>query len=393
MPFKQPLGERADNRKPPTFIRPLADKRAVVGERVILECQVEGHPMPALKWLKDGNNVSNCPDYQVEENGVYHRLIIQQCNGSDSGRFTAQAANAAGLKQSTAILIVAPAPTPVPGAKSVVNSPAPPQTPVGPCAPFFIKELRHQPLKPGSCMVLEARVAAVPPPTVEWLKNGKPLQNYRAKLEHEPQTGILSLTLPQMFNDDVGEYSCKATNPHGEAVSIAQLLPKEQYDRWFSDEQSRLTRDRKQVMLNQAGRGTNVAQKQLQRQGYGTDQESIDTPWGISESETEPELAALDTKGPGGKPIVRTALRGLRLTEGTDAVLQANIVGNPKPRIFWRYNGNPLQLHGTRMQITYKGSLAVLKIVMINPEEAGEYTVVAENRFGKVSICTFEKYP
>lgn len=34
--------------------------------------------------------------------------------------------------------------------------------------------------------------------------------------------------------------------------------------------------------------------------------------------------------------------------------------------------------------MTYKGSMAVLKISMITPEEAGEYMVVSENRFGKV---------
>lgn len=38
---------------------------------------------------------------------------------SDNGRFTVQAMNAAGIKQSTCVLIVAPAPTPIPGVKSV----------------------------------------------------------------------------------------------------------------------------------------------------------------------------------------------------------------------------------------------------------------------------------
>ena len=159
---------------------------------MILECQLDGHPDPAVKWLKDGHNVSNCPDYhvstdydrdnilvQIEQDGHRHRLIISQVQGADSGRFTAQAANAAGLKQSTCILIVAPAPTPVPGAKATtVYSPAPPQTPVGPSAPIFLKELRHIPLKPGNPMVMEARVAGVPPPQVEWLHNGKSL-SYR----------------------------------------------------------------------------------------------------------------------------------------------------------------------------------------------------------------------
>ncbi|PIO68666.1 hypothetical protein TELCIR_09536 [Teladorsagia circumcincta] len=40
--------------------------------------------------------------------------------------------------------------------------------------------------------------------------------NFRAKIEHDPQTGIVSLTISQMFNDDVGEYTCRASNIHGE---------------------------------------------------------------------------------------------------------------------------------------------------------------------------------
>lgn len=32
-------------------------------------------------------------------------------------------------------------------------------------------------------------------------------------------------------------------------------------------------------------------------------------------------------------PVFRNKLRGLRLTEGTDAVLQCSVVGTPKPRV------------------------------------------------------------
>ncbi|VDO27825.1 unnamed protein product [Haemonchus placei] len=96
----------------------------------------------------------------------------------------------------------------------------------------------------------------------------------------------------------------------------------------------------------------------MMRQGhnYGTDQESADTsPWGISESETEPELAMLDKGAPGTRPIIRVPPRGLRLTEGTDAILQSNIVGNPKPKIYWLFNGNPIRISGPRIQMTFRG--------------------------------------
>ncbi|VDO67650.1 unnamed protein product [Heligmosomoides polygyrus] len=75
----------------------------------------------------------------------------------------------------------------------------------------------------------------------------------------------------------------------------------------------------------------------------------------VSESETEPELAMLDKGVPGTRPIVRVPPRGLRLTEGTDAILQSNIVGNPKPKIYWLFNGAPIRMSGPRIQMSYRG--------------------------------------
>jgi len=37
----------------------------LIGQRIVLECQIDGHPDPVIKWLKDGHNVSQCPDYEV----------------------------------------------------------------------------------------------------------------------------------------------------------------------------------------------------------------------------------------------------------------------------------------------------------------------------------------
>lgn len=47
------------------FFQPLQDKRVVVGQNVLLECQVAGYPDPVVKWLKDDHDVTQCPDYAV----------------------------------------------------------------------------------------------------------------------------------------------------------------------------------------------------------------------------------------------------------------------------------------------------------------------------------------
>lgn len=190
--------------------------------------------------------------------------------------------------------------------------------------------------------MFEARVVGVPVPTVEWFKDGKPLNNYRIVTEHDTQTGICSLTIPQLFNEDVAEYSITASNSMGSNTSSARVLGKEEFDQWFADEARQVTRERKQKMIQQQGQRytplqsqRTFAQRQMERQylssNFGSDSEA-----GVgvfSESETEPELAGLGLNMRGAPPIFRSELRNLKLTEGTDAILQCNIIGNPKPRV------------------------------------------------------------
>ena len=57
----------------------------------------------------------------MTQNGKKHALVIRTAQGADCGRFTIQAMNAAGIKQSTCMLIVAPAPTPIPGGSMSIS--------------------------------------------------------------------------------------------------------------------------------------------------------------------------------------------------------------------------------------------------------------------------------
>lgn len=84
-------------------------------------------------------------------------------------------------------------------------------------------------------------------------------------------------------------------------------------------------------------------------------------------------------------PLFRSELRGLRLTEGTDAILQCSVVGVPQPKIQWLFN-NKLLTPSPRHQTQYNGNLAILKITMVRPKDSGDYTILAENSIGKVNF-------
>uniref|UniRef100_A0AC35GCZ3 Ig-like domain-containing protein n=1 Tax=Panagrolaimus sp. PS1159 TaxID=55785 RepID=A0AC35GCZ3_9BILA len=213
-------------------------------------------------------------------------------------------------------------------------------------------------MKAGEKAIFEARVVGVPVPTVEWLKNGKNLDNYRIKTEYDSATGICALIIPQLFAEDLAEYSVKASNTIGSTTSSAKVLEKQEFEKWFENEQKNVTKDRKQKMQQQIQQQQNQGQQRFQplqnqrnfaqrhmernhylSSNYGSDSEL--GGWGISESETEPELAGYNNRGgnnssvgvPGSPPIFKTELKGLKLTEGTDAILQCNVLGNPKPRV------------------------------------------------------------
>lgn len=57
----------------------------------------------------------------MSELGKTYRLTVPKAQAADCGRFTVQAMNAVGIKQSSCVLIVAQAPTPVPGAITSVT--------------------------------------------------------------------------------------------------------------------------------------------------------------------------------------------------------------------------------------------------------------------------------
>lgn len=63
-----------------------------------------------------------------------------------------------------------------------------------------------------------------PDPDVEWFLNGVRIHpNDRTLVEVEPN-GLLRLTVHNCTPADVGKYSCRIYNPHGEDICHAELV-------------------------------------------------------------------------------------------------------------------------------------------------------------------------
>ena len=50
---------------PPKFTQLLRDVTTFSGQRVCLQCRVQGHPLPTVQWFRDNKPIESSPDYQV----------------------------------------------------------------------------------------------------------------------------------------------------------------------------------------------------------------------------------------------------------------------------------------------------------------------------------------
>ena len=88
---------------PPKFLKQPSRETKSEGQRVSLECQIEGKPKPTVTWLKDGAEVNSTGDSRItaSNNLDTWTLNITQLNRTDEGNYTCQANNSLDNKTST----------------------------------------------------------------------------------------------------------------------------------------------------------------------------------------------------------------------------------------------------------------------------------------------------
>jgi hypothetical protein len=64
----------------------------------------------------------------------------------------------------------------------------------------------------------------LPPPKLEWTKNGQPLLGNDKKIRIWTEGGRAILMVNEIDGDDAGKYCCIAENASGMASSTAQLV-------------------------------------------------------------------------------------------------------------------------------------------------------------------------
>lgn len=90
--------------------------------------------------------------------------------------------------------------------------------------PMFLKKIGDIEVYEGMKARFTACATGWPEPDVEWFLNGDRIYpNDHTQVEVEPN-GLLRLTINNTTPADVGKYTCRVFNPHGEDMCDAEMI-------------------------------------------------------------------------------------------------------------------------------------------------------------------------
>ncbi|KAH6921921.1 hypothetical protein HPB50_006466 [Hyalomma asiaticum] len=187
----------------PPMIMPISlANNIVLGEKILLTCAVTRGTAPFdIRWTHEGRQFANTKNkYAAAVTGNIATLTIEKVTAMDVGNYSCTASNDVGSDTVTATLMVEEAPQ---------------------IQPFvFPKDPR-----PNSKMVISCNAhIGTEPVTFTWLKDGQELVS-GTKVKHKIVSETVSmLTIPEVSSDDIGNYTCEATNRFGRDTFTAALV-------------------------------------------------------------------------------------------------------------------------------------------------------------------------
>uniref|UniRef100_A0A670HYF3 Ig-like domain-containing protein n=1 Tax=Podarcis muralis TaxID=64176 RepID=A0A670HYF3_PODMU len=300
---------------PPKFMKHISDCASFKGTSASFQCLVVGSPKPAISWFKNGALIHE-ERYCVEESQEgCHSLTIRSLVQTDEGEYKCVATNKAGTAYST-----------MPWKSNVSEVEHPSGTDYVQLpryhfyssslevkreksnVPTFLKHVSNVEISLGDLARLSVVVTGDPKPQIQWYFNSVKLTSsadYKFVFDDENYSLII---LSTKF-DHEGEYTCIASNIHGETACSAYLK------------------------VNPKG----------------------------DERELEAEFTAEKTGSPRPPHFVRK-LDPVQCAQGAPAVFEYKVAGDPPPEIQW-FRGNNQIFSGARYTIIHNrdgsGSLMV----------------------------------
>lgn len=333
------------------------------GQSAHYECRIEPYPDSNLKveWLKDGRPLQTGHRFRTTYDFGFAALDILTVYAEDSGEYTCRVTNLIGQSQSAIKLNVAPRAgivyeTQNDGALEKIHYLEGDRQPRKIADDSFVLEkpefgrpLRNVAVQEGKPVHLEATLTPVNDPTmtVEWLKNGRPIQQgHRFKTTYD--FGFVALDILYAHAEDTGTYMCRAKNAVGEAVTTAAVS----------------------AAANSVLYMDTLDEQRLQK---------------IRQLESYQKPVAAEVEEVGQKPVFLTPLTSLEnLKEGDHAHLECRVepINDPNLKIEFYHNGKAIRA-GHRFRTTHDFGYVALDILTVYGEDTGTYMCKATNLLGE----------
>ncbi|XP_055645258.1 titin-like, partial [Toxorhynchites rutilus septentrionalis] len=225
-------------------------------------------------------------------------------------------------------------------------------------APVFTVPLSNiDSLREGESAHFEGKLTPTDDPKlkVEWFWNGKPLKA-GSRFRTFCDFGFVILEISPVYPEDSGEYSCRATNDYGEAVTSSTMKVQ--------------------------GKRSIILESQLPKGMEGT----IDR---IAELEgLGMRSGGLSMDDDSGKPPeFVTTPSDMTLTENSLAHFECRLtpINDPSMRVEWYHNGKALWA-GSRIKTINDFGFVILEIAGCYQRDSGLYTCKATNRHGEATV-------
>lgn len=188
--------------KPPKVVSHLESRFVKDGEAITLACRIIGSDKFDIVWLHNNKEIKPSKDFQYSNEANIYKLQIAEIFPEDAGTYTCEAFNDAGESFSTCTIGVA-----VPG--EVFK------------APEFIKF-------PGSVTLQESESGRFeceltePPLQLNWLKDGKPIdddQSAATRYRFTKDGNLYTFEIVSCQSSDIGQYQAKAIGKKGETFA------------------------------------------------------------------------------------------------------------------------------------------------------------------------------
>ncbi|XP_046905387.1 obscurin isoform X3 [Hypomesus transpacificus] len=374
------LRSRQPSCSPPEFEVHLFDLTAKLSQTIKLTCKVNGNPKPVVSWLKDGVALEDDSHHILSaDQGGSCCLILDGVILDDSGQYVCSASSSLGRASTLATVMVE-----------------------GP--PRFVTRIQSACLLEGEDIQFTCSTTTTPLPNIRWLKDGKELVDQKKYLmQSDARSGILTFTILNPVETDLGFYECKLWNDLGCVKCTADLC--HPFTPSINDETDQSPKD-----ADAEGWSAAMVKKWLQTDFNPTSVcKMLFTPGYPAHTELSPEktgLASLEQVDeshthlheeqedlsfyeptqdmPGASPSIQVPMEDLCVESGQLATFTAIITGRPTPLIQWYKDGEELSA-SDGVELTQRGARCSVTVLCPEREDGGIYTCFAYNESGHAS--------